>query len=165
MGFVGFNSSFCTVLCADLAAGTGAVRYADGRDWPISTSGTRDARQHRDDAAFQARRAAGRRCLSASHASRRRNHFKHFDELVQADIGVARFPPKSTGGEIHTAGMPTPYGRFLASGAGLSRSHCVAEAPGSRAGGRVRRRCPARSVPRGPGLIPRTCAKLLCAIK
>src|SRR3981189_3835682 len=30
LGFVGFNSSFCTVLCADLAAHW-LVRYADGQ--------------------------------------------------------------------------------------------------------------------------------------
>ena len=61
MGFVGFNSSFCTVLCADLAA-SWLVRYADGKlaNQPTAQG---DARQHRDDAAFQARRAAGRRCL------------------------------------------------------------------------------------------------------
>ncbi len=61
LGFVGFNSSFCTVLCADMAAHW-LVRYADGKLASISRAKA-DARQHRDDAALQARRAPGRRRL------------------------------------------------------------------------------------------------------
>ena len=108
MGFVGFNSSFCTVLCADLAANW-LVRYADGQ---LANQPT--AQEMRDNIEMMLhfkrveRPAAGvygGLCVAPY-------HFKHFDELL-ADIGVAgrrrnplveKFIPPDA----------AAYGRFLA---------------------------------------------------
>lgn len=84
MGFVGFNSSFCTVLCADLAANW-LVRYADGQ-----LARQPSATEMRDNIAMMLhfkrveRPAAGvygGLCVAPY-------HFKHFDELM-ADIGTS----------------------------------------------------------------------------
>ncbi|UCF53199.1 MAG: NAD(P)/FAD-dependent oxidoreductase [Bradyrhizobium sp.] len=83
MGFVGFNSSFCTVLCADLAANW-LVRYADGQ---LARQPT--AQQMRDNIEMMLhfkrveRPAAGiygGLCVAPY-------HYRHFDELM-ADIGA-----------------------------------------------------------------------------
>lgn len=85
LGFVGFNSSFCTVLCADLAA-QWLVRYADGK-----LARQPSAQEMRDNMDMmlrwrrEERRAAGvygGLCVAPY-------HFKHFDELL-ADIGTAK---------------------------------------------------------------------------
>ncbi|WP_315701064.1 MULTISPECIES: NAD(P)/FAD-dependent oxidoreductase [unclassified Bradyrhizobium] len=85
LGFVGFNSSFCTVLCADMAANW-LVRYADGQLAHQPTD-----RQMRDNIEMMLhfkrveRPAAGvygGLCVAPY-------HFKHFDELL-ADIGAAK---------------------------------------------------------------------------
>lgn len=55
IGFVGFNSTFCSVLSAELAANW-LVRYADGQ---LARKRRRDAGQHRQDAPLQAQRAPG----------------------------------------------------------------------------------------------------------
>jgi dimethylaniline monooxygenase (N-oxide forming) len=108
MGFVGFNSSFCTVLCADLAANW-LVRYADGQ---LANQPT--AQEMRDNIEMMLhfkrveRPAAGvygGLCVAPY-------HFKHFDELL-ADIGVAgrRRNPLV---EKFTPPDAAAYGRFLA---------------------------------------------------
>jgi hypothetical protein len=83
LGFVGFNSSFCTVLCADLAANW-LVRYADGQ---LANQPT--AQQMRDNIEMMLhfkrveRPAAGvygGLCVAPY-------HYRHFDELM-ADIGA-----------------------------------------------------------------------------
>ena len=83
MGFVGFNSSFCTVLSADLAANW-LVRYADGQ---LARQPT--AQQMRDNIEMMLhfkrveRPAAGvygGLCVAPY-------HYRHFDELI-ADIGA-----------------------------------------------------------------------------
>src|SRR5438445_13479900 len=83
MGFVGFNSSFCTVLCADLAANW-LVRYADGQLARQPTT-----QQMRDNIEMMLhfkrveRPAAGvygGLCVAPY-------HYRHFDELM-ADIGA-----------------------------------------------------------------------------
>jgi len=85
LGFVGFNSSFCTVLCADMAANW-LVRYAD-RQLARQPS----EREMRDNIEMMLhfkrveRPAAGvygGLCVAPY-------HFKHFDELL-ADIGSAK---------------------------------------------------------------------------
>jgi dimethylaniline monooxygenase (N-oxide forming) len=84
LGFVGFNSSFATVLCADLAAHW-LVRYADGQ---LAKQPT--AAEMRDNIATMLdwrrneRPAAGGYgglCIAPY-------HFKHFDELLD-DIGAS----------------------------------------------------------------------------
>jgi len=108
MGFVGFNSSFCTVLCADLAANW-LVRYADGQ-----LAHQPNAREMHDNIAMMLhfkrveRPAAGvygGLCIAPY-------HFKHFDELL-ADIGVSgrRRNPLV---EKFTPPDAAAYGRFLA---------------------------------------------------
>ncbi|MET4800000.1 NAD(P)/FAD-dependent oxidoreductase [Bradyrhizobium sp. LB11.1] len=83
LGFVGFNSSFCTVLCADLAANW-LVRYADGQ---LANQPT--AQQMGDNIEMMLhfkrveRPAAGvygGLCVAPY-------HYRHFDELM-ADIGA-----------------------------------------------------------------------------
>jgi dimethylaniline monooxygenase (N-oxide forming) len=83
LGFVGFNSSFCTVLCADLAANW-LVRYADGQ---LANQPT--AQQMRDNIEMMLqfkrveRPAAGvygGLCVAPY-------HYRHFDELM-TDIGA-----------------------------------------------------------------------------
>jgi cation diffusion facilitator CzcD-associated flavoprotein CzcO len=108
MGFVGFNSSFCTVLCADLAANW-LVRYADGQ-----LARQPDTAEMNDNIAMMLhfkrveRPAAGvygGLCVAPY-------HFKHFDELL-ADIGTSarRRGPLV---EKFTPPDADAYARFLA---------------------------------------------------
>jgi cation diffusion facilitator CzcD-associated flavoprotein CzcO len=84
MGFVGFNSSFCTVLCADLAANW-LVRYADGQLAHQPTVGQMhdniEMMLHFKRAERPAAGVYGGLCVAPY-------HFKHFDELL-ADMGAA----------------------------------------------------------------------------
>lgn len=83
LGFVGFNSSFATVLCADLAANW-LVRYADGQ---LARQPTADQMRQTIAAMLHWRRnerpaagGYGGLCIAPY-------HFKHFDELMD-DIGA-----------------------------------------------------------------------------
>ncbi|MGV7218194.1 flavin-containing monooxygenase [Bradyrhizobium sp. UFLA05-112] len=109
MGFVGFNSSFCTVLCADLAANW-LVRYADGQ---LANQPT--AQQMRDNIEMMLhfkrveRPAAGvygGLCVAPY-------HYRHFDELI-ADIGAKE---QKRGGLAERFLPPDAdaYARYLAS--------------------------------------------------
>src|SRR5438445_5282651 len=109
MGFVGFNSSFCTVLCADLAANW-LVRYADGQ-----LAHQPSATEMRDNIAMMLhfkrveRPAAGvygGLCVAPY-------HFKHFDELL-ADIGTTK-RRRSALTEKFTPPDAGAYAQFLAS--------------------------------------------------
>ncbi|WP_439574997.1 flavin-containing monooxygenase [Phreatobacter sp.] len=109
MGFVGFNSSFATVLCADLAANW-LVRYTDGM---LAKQPTPEAmreniammlhwKRHERPAAG----VYGGLCVAPF-------HFRHFDELID-DIGatVRRRNPLA---ENLLPPDAEAYGRFLAS--------------------------------------------------
>ncbi|MGB6117326.1 MAG: NAD(P)/FAD-dependent oxidoreductase [Mesorhizobium sp.] len=109
MGFVGFNSSFATVLCADLAANW-LVRYADGQ---LAKQPT--AREMNDNIEMMLawkrndRKAAGvygGLCVAPY-------HFKHFDELVD-DIG-AKVRKRNPLAENLSPPDADAYGRYLAS--------------------------------------------------
>jgi dimethylaniline monooxygenase (N-oxide forming) len=109
VGFVGFNSSFCTVLCADLAANW-LVRYADGQ---LARQPT--AQQMRDNIEMMLhfkrveRPAAGvygGLCVAPY-------HYRHFDELI-ADIG-AKEQKRNGLAERFLPPDADAYGRFLAS--------------------------------------------------
>jgi dimethylaniline monooxygenase (N-oxide forming) len=109
MGFVGFNSSFCTVLCADLAANW-LVRFADGQ---LARQPT--AQQMRDNIEMMLhfkrveRPAAGvygGLCVAPY-------HYRHFDELM-ADIG-AKQTRRNGLAERFLPPDAEAYGRFLAS--------------------------------------------------
>jgi cation diffusion facilitator CzcD-associated flavoprotein CzcO len=109
MGFVGFNSSFCTVLCADLAANW-LVRYADGQLAHQPTASEMhdniEMMLHFKRVERPAAGVYGGLCVAPY-------HFKHFDELL-ADIGVSgrRRNPLV---EKFTPPDAAAYGRFLAS--------------------------------------------------
>lgn len=85
MGFVGFNSSFCTVLSAELAANW-LVRYADGK---LGRQPTRQEMTDNIEMMLRWKRderpaagVYGGLCVAPY-------HFKHFDELL-ADIGTTK---------------------------------------------------------------------------
>jgi dimethylaniline monooxygenase (N-oxide forming) len=109
LGFVGFNSSFCTVLCADMAAHW-LVRYADGQ-----LAHQPSEREMRDNIEIMLhfkrveRPAAGvygGLCVAP-------HHYKHFDELL-ADIGATK-RRRSALVEMFTPPDADAYAQFLAS--------------------------------------------------
>src|SRR5579872_3430445 len=83
MGFVGFNSSFCTVLCADMAANW-LVRYADGQ-----LARQPSAAEMSENIAMMLRFKRVERPAAGVYGGLcvAPYHFKHFDELL-ADIGA-----------------------------------------------------------------------------
>jgi dimethylaniline monooxygenase (N-oxide forming) len=109
LGFVGFNSSFCTVLSADMAANW-LVRYADGQ-----LKRQPSEREMRDNIEMMLhfkrveRPAAGvygGLCVAPY-------HYKHFDELL-ADIGVTK-RRRNPLAEMFTPPDADAYAQFLAS--------------------------------------------------
>ncbi|QDZ01037.1 NAD(P)/FAD-dependent oxidoreductase [Nitratireductor mangrovi] len=109
MGFVGFNSSFCTVLSAELAANW-LVRYADGMlaRQPSAEEMNRNIemmlnwkRKERPAAGVY-----GGLCVAPY-------HFKHFDELL-ADMG-ARVRRRNPLAENLTPPNADAFARYLAS--------------------------------------------------
>ncbi len=109
MGFVGFNSSFCTVLCAEMAANW-LVRYCDGQLARQPTAAEMNAsidmmlnfkRVERPAAGVY-----GGLCVAPY-------HFKHFDELL-ADMG-ARVSRRNLLAEKFLPPDADAYARFLAS--------------------------------------------------
>lgn len=109
MGFVGFNSSFCTVLCADMAANW-LVRYADGQlaQQPTAAEMNRniDMMLHFKRVERPAAGVYGGLCVAPY-------HFKHFDELL-ADMGATLRRRKALA-EKFTPPDADAYARFLAS--------------------------------------------------
>src|SRR4051812_15853788 len=109
MGFVGFNSSFCTVLCAEMAANW-LVRYADGQ---LARQPT--AAEMRDNIEMMLHFKRVERPAAAVYGGLcvAPYHFKHFDELL-ADIGATR---RRRGGLVEKFTPPDAdaYARFLAS--------------------------------------------------
>src|SRR6201996_6563460 len=109
MGFVGFNSSFCTVLCAEMAANW-LVRYCDGQ--LVNQPTTAEIHQNMDMMLHfkRAERPAagvyGGLCGAPY-------HFKHFDELL-ADMG-ATIRRRGALAEKFTPPDADAYARFLAS--------------------------------------------------
>ena len=109
MGFVGFNSSFCSVLTAEMAANW-LVRYADGMLAKQPTA----AEMHRNmDEMLHFKRVErpaagiyGGLCVAPY-------HFKHFDELLD-DMG-ARDRRRRALVEKFTPPDADAYARFLAS--------------------------------------------------
>jgi Flavin-binding monooxygenase-like len=109
LGFVGFNSSFCSVLCADLAANW-LVRYADGKlARQPSERGMRDNIEmmlHFKRVERPAAGVYGGLCIAPY-------HYKHFDELL-ADIGAAKHR-RNPLAEMFTPPDADAYAQFLAS--------------------------------------------------
>jgi dimethylaniline monooxygenase (N-oxide forming) len=109
MGFVGFNSSFCTVLCAEMAANW-LVRYCDGQLARQPTAAemykNMDMMLHFKRVERPAAGVYGGLCVAPF-------HFKHFDELL-ADMG-ATIRRRNPLVEKFTPPDADAYGRFLAS--------------------------------------------------
>ncbi|WP_282052719.1 flavin-containing monooxygenase [Phaeobacter inhibens] len=109
MGFVGFNSSFCTVLSAEMIANW-LVRYADGQ------LANQPSRAEMDDSIEMmlnwrrrerpAAQVYGGLCSAPF-------HFKHFDELL-SDMGARVHKRKNPLVEQFAPPDATAYGQFLA---------------------------------------------------
>ena len=110
MGFVGFNSSFCTVLSAEMIANW-LVRFADGElaNQPSEV----DMRRNIDEMLEWRRRERpaaqvyGGLCSAPF-------HFRHFDELL-ADMGATKRKRANPLAEQFSYPNAEAYGRFLES--------------------------------------------------
>jgi dimethylaniline monooxygenase (N-oxide forming) len=109
LGFVGFNSSFCTVLCADMAAHW-LVRYADGQLEHQPTE-----REMRDNIEMMLRFRRVERPAAGVYGGLcvAPYHFRHFDELL-ADIGAKRRRSNPLT-EMFKPPNADAYARYLAS--------------------------------------------------
>ena len=109
MGFVGYNSSFCTVLCAEMAANW-LVRYCDGQLANQPTAAqmyeNMDLMLHFKRVERPAAGVYGGLCVAPY-------HFKHFDELL-ADMG-AKITRRGALAEKFNPPDADAYARFLAS--------------------------------------------------
>ena len=110
MGFVGFNSSFCTILSAEMIANW-LVRYADGQLAQQPSRAEMDANiemmlnwRRKERPAAQ---VYGGLCSAPF-------HFKHFDELL-ADMGAAKRKRSNPLAEQFSYPSAPAYGEFLAS--------------------------------------------------
>ncbi len=110
MGFVGFNSSFCTVLSAEMVANW-LVRYADGM---LARQPT-EAEMRADIEAMLAWRRTERPAAQVyGGLCSAPFHFKHFDELL-ADMGATVRRRANPFTETFTPPDAAAYGAFLAS--------------------------------------------------
>jgi dimethylaniline monooxygenase (N-oxide forming) len=109
LGFVGFNSSFCTVLCADIAAHW-LVRYADGQ-----LKHQPSEREMRDNIEMMLRFKRAERPAAGVYGGLcvAPYHFRHFDELL-ADIGATR-RRRNPLAEMFQPPNADAYARYLAS--------------------------------------------------
>ncbi len=109
MGFVGFNSSFCSVLTADMSANW-LVRYADGalakQPTPDEMNRNIEAMLHWKRVERPAAGVYGGLCVAPY-------HFKHFDELLD-DMGC-RIRRKNPLAENLTPPDAKAYATYLAS--------------------------------------------------
>jgi len=110
MGFVGFNSSFCTVLSAEMIANW-LVRYSDGQlaRQPTHADMTTNIEQmlnwrRKERPAAQ---VYGGLCSAPF-------HFRHFDELL-ADMGATRTKRTNPLAEQFSYPDAASYGTYLAS--------------------------------------------------
>ena len=110
MGFVGFNSSFCTILSAEMIANW-LVRFADGQ--LANQPSDSEMRRNIDDMLKwrrQERPAAkvyGGLCSAPF-------HFRHFDELLE-DMGARKKKRSNPLAEQFSYPNADAYGTFLAS--------------------------------------------------
>lgn len=110
MGFVGFNSSFCTVLSAEMAAHW-LVRYADGmlarQPSPAEMTRSIESLLHWRREERPAAKVYGGLCSAPF-------HFRHFDELLE-DIGATKRARDNPFAEYFSYPDADAYGDFLAS--------------------------------------------------
>lgn len=109
MGFVGFNSSFCTVLAAEMVANW-LVRFADGqlKNQPSDAAMNKniDMMLNWKRNERPAAKVYGGLCSAPF-------HFKHFDELL-ADMGAAKKKRSNPLAEQFSYPNAEAYGTFLA---------------------------------------------------
>ncbi len=108
MGFVGFNSSFCTVLSAELIANW-LVRYMDGQ---LARQPTHPEMEANIQSMLHWRRnerpaaqVYGGQCSAPF-------HFRHFDELMQ-DMGATQWKRSNPLTENFSYPDAAAYGRYL----------------------------------------------------
>ncbi|MFZ7091217.1 flavin-containing monooxygenase [Primorskyibacter sp. 2E233] len=110
MGFVGFNSSFCTVLSAEMIANW-LVRYADGQ---LANQPTETQMRENIDMMLNWRRKERPAAKVYGGLCSAPFHFKHFDELL-ADMGAKKSKRSNPLAEQFSYPDADAYGDFLAS--------------------------------------------------
>lgn len=110
MGFVGFNSSFCTVLSAELIANW-LVRYADGQ---LDNQPTPEAMNKNIDRMLDWKRNERPAAKVYGGLCSAPFHFRHFDEVL-SDIGAKKTKRSNPLAEKFRYPDAKAYGEFLAS--------------------------------------------------
>ncbi|MFV1656476.1 MULTISPECIES: flavin-containing monooxygenase [unclassified Phaeobacter] len=110
MGFVGFNSSFCTVLSAEMIANW-LVRYADGK---LAHQPSRAEMEQNIEMMLDWRRRERPAAQVYGGLCSAPFHFKHLDELL-ADMGAQQRKRKNPLVEQFSPPDAAAYGQFLAS--------------------------------------------------
>jgi cation diffusion facilitator CzcD-associated flavoprotein CzcO len=110
MGFVGFNSSFCTILSAEMIANW-LVRYADGQ---LAQQPTRAQMEANIEMMLDWRRRERPAAQVYGGLCSAPFHFKHFDELL-SDMGARRRKRANPLAEQFSYPSAPAYGEFLAS--------------------------------------------------
>jgi len=110
MGFVGFNSSFCTVLSAEMIANW-LVRYADGQ---LAHQPGREEMNRNIDEMLHWRRQKRPAAKVYGGLCSAPFHFRHFDELLK-DMGARKFKRNNPLAEQFSYPNAEAYGAFLKS--------------------------------------------------
>ncbi|MEO4041822.1 NAD(P)/FAD-dependent oxidoreductase [Hoeflea sp. CAU 1731] len=110
MGFVGFNSSFCTVLSAEMVANW-LVRYADGQ---LAHQPTDAEMRENIDMMLDWRRRERPAAQIYGGLCSAPFHFRHFDELL-SDMGARVRKQSNPLAEYFSYPDAGAYGRYLAS--------------------------------------------------
>jgi cation diffusion facilitator CzcD-associated flavoprotein CzcO len=110
MGFVGFNSSFCTILSAEMIANW-LVRYADGQ---LAQQPSRAQMEANIDMMLDWRRRERPAAQVYGGLCSAPFHFKHFDELL-SDMGARTRKRANPLAEQFSYPSAPAYGEFLAS--------------------------------------------------
>ncbi|MDC0660118.1 FAD-dependent oxidoreductase [Leisingera sp. SS27] len=109
MGFVGFNSSFCTILSAEMVANW-LVRYADGK---LARQPSREEMDKNIQMMLDWRRKERPAAQIYGGLCSAPFHFKHFDELLM-DMGATQWKRSNPLVEQFAPPDASAYGRFLA---------------------------------------------------
>ncbi|OWU72177.1 NAD(P)/FAD-dependent oxidoreductase [Phaeobacter sp. 22II1-1F12B] len=109
MGFVGFNSSFCTVLSAEMIANW-LVRYMDGQ---LARQPSRAEMDANIDEMLNWRRKERPAAQVYGGLCSAPFHFRHFDELMQ-DMGAQTWKRSNPISETFAPPSAAAYGQFLA---------------------------------------------------
>ena len=110
MGFVGFNSSFCSMLSAEMVANW-LVRFADGQ---LENMPSADEMNASIDAMQQWRRKERPAAQVYGGLCTAPFHFRHFDELLE-DIGATKRNRANPLAELFVHPSADAYGEFMAS--------------------------------------------------